>query len=80
MVRRVVSDLGIATQVIAVPTIREPDGLALSSRNVYLSAEERRQALALSAGLAAAGATYQGLFRNPLVSPDILVNVDSDVR
>jgi len=41
VVRRMVADLDIPTRIVAVPTVREPDGLALSSRNGYLSADER---------------------------------------
>ena len=53
VVRRVVSDLGIATQVIAVPTIREPDGLALSSRNALLTPGQRTAAPVLYRALQA---------------------------
>ena len=47
VVRRMVADLCMAVEIIAEPTVRESDGLAMSSRNVYLSAEERRRAPAL---------------------------------
>ncbi len=53
LIRRLVLDLDLAVQVVGVPTVREPDGLALSSRNVFLTADERRRALALSAALRA---------------------------
>jgi pantoate--beta-alanine ligase len=53
LIRRMVRDLDIPTKVIGVPTIREPDGLALSSRNVYLSARERADAVVVSAALTA---------------------------
>lgn len=51
MIKRMVRDLALPTQIIGSPTIRESDGLALSSRNVYLSAEERAQAPVLSQAL-----------------------------
>lgn len=51
VVRKMVRDLDMPIEIVPVPTVREPDGLALSSRNVYLSPDERRQALALSAAL-----------------------------
>jgi pantoate--beta-alanine ligase len=43
-----VEDLNVPTRIVVCPTERDPDGLALSSRNVYLSAEERQTALTLS--------------------------------
>ena len=60
VVTRMAADLSIPVEVVPCPTMREPDGLAMSSRNVYLSAEERAQApalrRALDAGLAAIAA------------------------
>jgi pantoate--beta-alanine ligase len=62
LVRRMVRDLDLAVEVVGVPTVREPDGLALSSRNRYLSAGERRAALSLSRALrAGAAAAERGL-------------------
>lgn len=61
VVSRVAADLSLPVEVIAGPTLREADGLALSSRNVFLSADERRAALGISRGLmAAADAVVEG--------------------
>jgi pantoate--beta-alanine ligase len=51
VIRRLVADLNLPVRIEALPTVREPDGLAMSSRNVLLSSAEREQALALSAAL-----------------------------
>jgi pantoate--beta-alanine ligase len=51
LIRRMVRDLNFGVEIVGVPTVREEDGLALSSRNRYLSAAERRTALALSQAL-----------------------------
>jgi pantoate--beta-alanine ligase len=51
MVTRMAADLSMPIEVVPVPIVRESDGLALSSRNVFLSAEERRAALAISRAL-----------------------------
>ena len=48
VIRRLVRDLDLPVRIVGVPTVREPDGLALSSRNLYLSAQERRVAPELS--------------------------------
>lgn len=54
LIQRMVLDLDFATDIIVAPIVREPDGLALSSRNVYLDAAARASALALHRGLQAA--------------------------
>jgi pantoate--beta-alanine ligase len=51
LIRRMVADLDMRVALAVAPIVREPDGLAMSSRNVYLSAEDRERALALSRGL-----------------------------
>jgi pantoate--beta-alanine ligase len=53
LIKRMVRDLNIDTHVIGVPTVRERDGLALSSRNVYLNEQQREDAVVLSAALTA---------------------------
>jgi pantoate--beta-alanine ligase len=60
LVRRLVTDLNIPTAIEAVPTVREPDGLALSSRNQYLDPSERQAAVTLSAALAEAAKAAKG--------------------
>ncbi len=54
VIRTLNDDLNLGVEIVGMPTVRESDGLALSSRNTYLTADERRQALALSRGLKAA--------------------------
>ena len=54
LIRRMVRDLDFGVRIVAAPTVRESDGLAMSSRNRYLSDGERKQALALRRALAAA--------------------------
>ncbi|QVQ50960.1 pantoate--beta-alanine ligase [Spiractinospora alimapuensis] len=60
MVRRLVADLSLPPEILGVPTRRDSDGLAISSRNVYLSTAERHTALRLSQGLRAAEAARAG--------------------
>lgn len=93
LIRRMVSDLNQTVEIVVCPTIREVDGLALSSRNVYLSASERQQALALWESLrlaeqrlihgeqniaAVREAMLAHMERQPLVQPDYAVIADPD--
>jgi pantoate--beta-alanine ligase len=73
LIRRMVDDLDLLVRVEGVPTVREPDGLALSSRNRYLSVRERADALALSRALAAgADAASQGAAAVLTAARDVL--------
>jgi pantoate--beta-alanine ligase len=93
VVRRLVSDLSMRVSVVGCPIVREPDGLALSSRNARLSAAERRAALCLHRALVAGreaieesgwrdaakveSAMWDVLAAEPLVTPDYAVVVES---
>jgi pantoate--beta-alanine ligase len=59
VVRRMIRDLALPVEMRVLPTVREPDGLAVSSRNVYLSAAERDAAPVLYRALSAVGAAYE---------------------
>jgi pantoate--beta-alanine ligase len=59
VIRRMTVDLNFPIEIIICPTVREPDGLALSSRNKYLEGEDRKAALVLYRGLNAAKAAYE---------------------
>jgi len=59
VVRRMVHDLGLPIEISVCPTVREPDGLAMSSRNAYLDAAERQRAVALHEGLCAGERRWQ---------------------
>ena len=65
VVRRLVSDLDLGVGIRVCPTVREDDGLALSSRNAYLSPAERQAAVCLSRALGEAAKAYGGGERNP---------------
>ncbi len=58
VIQRLVADLNLPVTIVPCPTVREPDGLAMSSRNTYLSAEERQAATVLYRALAAAQAAF----------------------
>ena len=64
IIRRMVWDLNIPVELVVTPTVRESDGLAMSSRNSYLSDEERGRALCISKALHAAGSAYQSGLRS----------------
>jgi pantoate--beta-alanine ligase len=90
LIRRMVAAQGIAVEIVGVTTVREPDGLAMSSRNRYLDPDERIAALALSKALrAGASAARDGaetalaqarevLAQTPLLEVDYLAAVDDD--
>jgi len=59
VIRRMARDLNLPVDVVVVPTVREADGLALSSRNTYLDEDARRRALRLSQGLLSAKAAFE---------------------
>jgi pantoate--beta-alanine ligase len=74
VIRRLVEDLNMPVRIETCPTVREPDGLAMSSRNAHLSPEERSRALALHSALAAAAAAVSRGER----SADALIRAASD--
>ena len=67
VIRRMVADLNIPVEIIGMPIVREADGLAMSSRNAYLSPTERKSALCLCRSLEAAQALYQSGERDPSI-------------
>jgi pantoate--beta-alanine ligase len=93
VIRRMVRDMDVSVEVVGIPIVREPDGLALSSRNVYLTSEQRHAALVLNRALrlaeqrlAAGGrdasglrAEMEGLIRaEPLAEIDYVSIADSE--
>ncbi|HUH62993.1 MAG TPA: pantoate--beta-alanine ligase [Terracidiphilus sp.] len=83
VLRRIAADLRFATEIVVCPIVREPDGLALSSRNVYLGPSERKQALALSRAVRRAEAMFASNERraNMLISAATeTLAVEPDIR
>jgi pantoate--beta-alanine ligase len=74
-VRRMVADLGFPQEIVACPTVREPDGLALSSRNAYLSADQRRAAPVLHRALEAGRAAWRDGERDPAAVERVAVKL-----
>ena len=70
VIKRMVEDLNVDINIIGVPTVREAEGLAMSSRNTYLSAEERGSALSLSTALFKVRELFQNGERNARVLID----------
>lgn len=71
LIRRMARDLNFPVNVVVNPIVREPDGLAMSSRNKYLSPEERKEAVCLSRGITAAEQAFQQGCRNTLALKEI---------
>jgi len=65
VVKRLTRDLDLGVEIVAAPTVREPDGLALSSRNAYLGPDERKAAASLGAALRSAAEAYASGERDP---------------
>ncbi|MDE2767762.1 MAG: pantoate--beta-alanine ligase [Chloroflexota bacterium] len=72
VIDRMVKDLNLPVDLAIVPTVRDPDGLALSSRNVRLSAEQRQAALSLSRGLSLAHDAWDDDERSPRALADLV--------
>jgi pantoate--beta-alanine ligase len=80
VVRRMAFDLSFPVEVVGCPTVREPDGLAMSSRNVYLSDEQRGQAVVLHRALEAGAAAIEGGERQAAAVRDLMASVIADAR
>jgi len=75
IIRRLAADLNIPVEIAVLPTVREEDGLAMSSRNQYLSPEERRAAQAIYRSLATAGDRIKEGARNPEEIQALIVEI-----
>lgn len=75
VIRRMAHDLDLPVEIVGCPTVREPDGLALSSRNAYLSREQRGVAPLVSRALTAAADAYRAGGRSPARARSAALNV-----
>jgi pantoate--beta-alanine ligase len=75
VIRKMVQDLNLPMEIVPVATVREPDGLALSSRNVYLNPQERQAATVLYRALKEAERLYQAGERNAEVLRQAMLRV-----
>jgi len=80
LVRRMVRDLDMRVEVVGVPTVRDADGLALSSRNRFLSSHDRRTALSLPRALEAAGASADRGVEAMIAAAQGVIQSDSGVQ
>jgi pantoate--beta-alanine ligase len=78
LIKKMVADLNMPVEIVGCPLVREPDGLAMSSRNAYLSDEQRRQAVALSRALfAARDRVAEGITDSDALTRDIRREIES---
>jgi len=79
VIKQVVRDLAMPLEIVACPTVRDPDGLALSSRNAYLSSDERERALALPRALQA-GLQAHGDGGDPVAAAEGVLAAEQGLR
>jgi pantoate--beta-alanine ligase len=78
VISRMAADLNFPLQIVVCPIVREPDGLAMSSRNVYLNADERRQAPVLYQALSTARQAFEAGERSAEVLRQVMMKVLSE--
>lgn len=75
VIKRMTADLNLPVEIIAVPTVRDADGLALSSRNQYLSSQERKEALVIPNSLKAAEEAIKGGERRAAIVKSLILDI-----